>query len=303
MKVDSEKLQKLITPIEYGWREMSTDEYHNDKSAVNYSALKYMDKSEHAFAMAYWGDKKEANKAMKFGSIAHMAVLEGEKFKARYQVMPEFVGKTKTGEITTSKNSTDVKLQIAEWTAKLPQGSVIVTQEEQEDLLQAIESILSIDDAVKILQKGKPEVIGYWTDEETGINCRMMNDVLTFNFKVWLDFKTTQDSDWAMFRKSVENLHYDLQVAMYFEGIKNITGVEPQALYWLAAELKPPYEAKLHEISPIYLEIGRMKYRKYMRELRAAIDSKNFARRGNIVEMGEPSVYYKQKYEFNEGMI
>ena len=166
-----------------------------------------------------------------------------------------------------------------------------------------IESILSIESVVKILAKGKPEVIGYWKDPETGINCRMMNDFLTFNFRVWLDYKTTQNCSWDAFRRSVEGLQYDVQVAMYYEGIKALTGKYPDIGYWLSGESKPPYEVKLHEISPIYLEIGRMKFRKYMRELRAAIDSGNFSRRGNLVEMGEPTTYYKQKYEFNEELI
>ena len=87
------------------------------------------------------------------------------------------------------------------------------------------------------------------------------------------------------------------------EGIKNITGKEVESAAWLAIESSAPYEVRIHEVSPIYREIGLMEFRRYMRELKICIDSKKFSQRGNIIEIGEPSVYFKQKYEFNEEMI
>lgn len=303
MIIESEKLIKLISPQSQGWRDIKTEEYHADKSAVNFSSLKHMDKSPHAFAQSFWGKPKEPTKSMKFGTLAHMAILEGDKFKSRYQVMPEFVGRTLKGEITTSKNSKEVQAQIAEWTANLAPDAIIISQDERDDLFNMIESVLSNEKAVKLLSKGKPEAIGYWTDPETGINCRMMNDFLTFQADIWMDVKTTTDSRWEYFRKSVENLQYYLQTAMYLEGIKNITGKEVESAAWLAIESSAPYEVRIHEVSPIYREIGLMEFRRYMRELKICIDSKKFSQRGNIIEIGEPSGYFKQKYEFNEEMI
>ena len=86
MPVTKEQLQKLIDTSNFkqGWRKDITDEeYHADKTAVNFSSLKYIEKSDFSFAKAYWGKAKEPTKSMKFGSLAHVAMLQGSKFKGR----------------------------------------------------------------------------------------------------------------------------------------------------------------------------------------------------------------------------
>lgn len=296
MAILAEQLQKLITPATFNpeWREMPVESYHADKSAVNFSSLKHMEKSEHAFARSYWGEPKEPTKAMKFGTLAHMAILEGSKFKERYVVMPEFVGLTLDGK--PSANSKDAKEKRAKWVMEQPKEALIVTEEERAKLFNMIDSVLSNEKAVQLLSNGKPEVIGYWRDPITGINMRMAADFLSFNLGVLVDVKTCQDARWEMFRKSVENYRYDLQMAMYNEGVKHITGKEPANRAWLVIESEEPHEVRIHEVGAHYETIGSFEYRKCLDKLKKAIDAKAFPQGSDEILIGEPTFWFLKKY-------
>lgn len=297
MAILAENLVKLITPQPKGWRLDLEDElYHTDKSAVNFSSLKHIDKSNYAFAQSYWGKRKEATARMKFGTLAHLAILEGSKFKARYVVMPEFTGFTAKGEITTSANSKEVKEKKAKWLLEQPKDAIVVTEEEKEKLFNMIDSVLSNEKAVKLLSNGQPEIAGYWTDEETGINLRIKPDFLTFNVGILLDVKTCQDVRWEFFRKSIENYRYDIQMAMYNDGVKHITGIEPSHRAWLCIEADAPHEVRIHEVGAVYDEIGYFEYRRSLKKLKEAIDAGVFTQGNDEIMIGEPTYWFMKKY-------
>lgn len=297
MAILAEDLQKLLIPNEIGWREGLEDEiYHSDKSAVNFSSLKHIDKSTHAFARSYWGPRKDPTKSLKFGTLAHMAILEGEKFKERYVVMPEFESFDTKGNRSESKNTKYYKDQVAQWQIGLKKDAIVVTEQEKNRLFLMIESVLSNPKAVKLLSSGKPELAGYWTDKETGINLRIKTDFLAFDLGVLTDVKTCQDVRWEMFRKSVENYRYDIQMAMYNDGVKNITGMEPKNRAWLVVESEEPHESRIHEVGPMYEEIGQFEYRKCLRKLADALDKGVFDQGSDEILVGEPTHWFMRKY-------
>ena len=293
-----EKLKKLIDPslITPGWREMPTETYHADKTAVNFSSLKHIEKSSHAFARSYWGKSKEKTDAMRFGSIAHLAILEGSKFKELVVVMPEFESRTAAGIKTDSKNTTYYKMQVEEWKAAQNKKAVIVSHDDMERILNMIESVMSNEAAVNLIKRGKPEVIGYWNDPKTGINLRLAGDLLSFDVEVLTDLKTCQDSRWELFRKNVEAHRYDLQMAMYREGIFHITGIRPQHGAWLAVESKEPYETRIHEVGAKYEAIGDFEFRRSIDKLKKSIDEESFSHGKEEIMIGEPTVWFERKY-------
>lgn len=290
----------LIAPKDFQahWNyEIKTPEYHSDKNAVNSSSLKKMLKSPLAFKQAFWGEPTEPSDAMKFGTLAHLAILQGEKFRSKYVVMPEFESKTADGKPSDSKNTKYYKDQVSEWKKGIPEDAVICTTEERDKLFGMVESITKHPMAYELLKDGAPEICGYWRDEETGIRCRMQGDFVSFNLGSLIDVKTTSDSDWNEFRKSVENYKYPFQMAMYAEGIKAITGKRPEHILWIAVESKPPYEVRVFELSPHYEEIGHYEFRSAMRKLKECIDSGKFEAEQKEIEIVEPSHWYFKQYE------
>lgn len=293
--------QQIFAPPNYvnHWNESMTDEmYHSDRRAVNSSSLKRMIKSPRAFYYTFFlGKDEEPTEAMKFGTLAHMALLQGSKFQEQYVVMPEIIGYTKAGLPTTSANALDVQEKKRAWLADQPPGAIITTAEDRDRLFAMIDSVLSHEQASKLLSKGKPEIAGYWRDPETGILLRIKPDFLPFDVSVALDVKTTQDCVWDEFRRSVESLRYDFQTMMYDEGIFQITGIRPEHRVWLTIESKAPYEVACYEVPPQYEATGRYEFRAQLRRLKECAMRNEWPQRQVEIEYGEMSPWFFKKYE------
>lgn len=278
------------------WNEsISEEDYHADKTAVNSSSLKHAVKSPRAFYASYFiGSGKEPTPAMKFGTLAHMAILEGTKFKDRYVLVPDF------GDMRSKTN----REKKAEWLVEQPKGAVLCTAEERDSLFAMIDSMLSHEQAHKLLTDGKPEIAGYWRDKETGLRLRMKADFVSFNLNALIDVKTTQDTVWEEFRRSVERLRYDIQMMMYDDGVEQITGKRPDHRVWLAIESKMPFEVACFEVPPQYEATGKFEYRRALNTVAACARANNWPQRQAEIEYGEMSAWFYKQYElkgaFNE---
>lgn len=281
-----------------GWQENMSDEvYHATKTAVGSSSLKMMIKSPHAFAAAMWGKPKEPTKAMRFGTLAHLAMLQGQLFRSRYVVQPEFESYDQKGNRSESKNTTYYKNKVAEWKASLPPDAIIVTEEERENLFCMIESVLSHPDASALIKGSKTEIAGFWQDEQTGINCKLKPDILSFDASILPDLKTTQDVSWESFRRSVESLRYDIQMAMYAEGVRRLTGRVPENQVWICVESKYPFETRVYELNDAYKKIGQHDFRYALNKIKECIAAKNFPQGQQVATMAEPSIWFERQYK------
>lgn len=296
------KTPNLFAPDDFKnhWNELiSNEDYHADKTAVNSSSLRRMVKSPKAFYSAFFlGNNDEPTEAMKFGTLAHMALLEGPKFREKYIVMPEFMEPTLDGKL--SPNSKAAKEKRAQWIADQPSDAVICSKDEQERLFGMIDSLLSHEKAFALLKNGKSELAGYWKDPETGIRCRMKGDFISFNLSALVDVKTTSDCVWEEFRKSVEKFRYDIQMAQYDDGIFHITGKRPEHRIWIAIESKPPYEVACHEVSPQYQATGMHEYKKALRKIKECVLTNKWPQSQSDIEYGDMSPWFYKKYELTE---
>jgi hypothetical protein len=277
--------------------EIKIEDYHADKTAVNSSSLKKMLKSPLAFHESFYGDKKEPTEAMKLGTLAHMAILQGDEFKKRYAVMPAFESKTADGKPSESKNTKYYKDQVEAWRSSLSPESILVTQEDLDKLLGMVNSIKKHPEAMQLLSAGKPELSGYWRDTETGILCRMQADFISFNLGALVDVKTTSDCSESMFKKTIQNYEYSFQLVMYAEGIKHITGKYPEFMVWIAIENIAPYEVRVYQMSPQFEEIGKYQYRLAMNKLKECINSGKFESGQKEIEIITPDYWYLNQYE------
>ena len=113
----------------------------------------------------------EESAAMEFGSAAHAYILQGEAvFNAEYIVMPE---------IAHHKNSNAYKECYANFQAAV-NGKAIIEQKEYDKILGCADSIMEHPLASLFLMEsfGQPEVTILWTDVETGIQMKCLNDRL-----------------------------------------------------------------------------------------------------------------------------
>ncbi len=276
--------------------EVTDDSYHADKTFINSSSIKKMVKSPKAFFTAFFLNKnEEPTPAMKFGTLAHMAMLQGSKFKDRYVIMPEFVGYTLDGR--PSAQSKDAKEKKAKWLSEQDPTAIITTEEDRERLFAMIDSLLSHEQASKLLSNGQAEVAGYWRDQETGLGLRIKPDFLSFDLGASVDVKTTADSVWESFRRSVENYRYDIQASMYEDGIHQITGKKPDHTVWIAIESQGSYEVACFEVPPQYQATGHFEYAAAKRRIKDCIEKANWPPRQQEIEYGEMSPWFFKQYE------
>jgi hypothetical protein len=258
--------------FENHWKENQPEqEYHADVTAIGSGRLKVILKSPATFH-AMFGERKaeEPSEAMKFGTLVHRAILEPDKLWNSFVVEPAFTGFTKDGK--ESANSADAKLKRQAWRNSLPEGTTIVTQDDYDRLRGMMEALLRNRDAFNILKNGKTEISGYYRDPETGIKCRIRPDFLQFNLNALVDLKTTRDCSLNEFSKIIWNYRYDFQLAMYCEGIRQITGKAPDYPAIIAIEKTPPYEVAVYLADEAMLERGALDYRKALRLLKQCLD-------------------------------
>lgn len=287
----------VLSPVKPEWRDVSENDYFADKSAVNSSSLKYMLKSPNSFKASFFDGKTETTtEALKFGTLAHLAILQGSKFKDTYQVMPKFTGYTKSGELTDSLNCKEVKDKRSAWLAELPKDAVICTEEERDKLIGMVESIIKHPKAFKLLQQGKPEIVGYW-NFKNGIPCKMKADFISFNLNALVDLKTTQNCDAKYFSKQIENFRYDFQMQFYSNGIQAITGKAPEHKIFIAIEKEPPYEVAVYEMAPQYEEAAEFDIQFCMDKLKQCLETNEWPSKQKEIEIIEPNHWFMKDYE------
>ena len=101
--------------------------------------------------------------------------------------------------------------------------------------------------------RGEKELSIYWTDDHGG---RWKGRPDCFTEDVILELKTASDVRPARFAKSRRRYGYDLQAALYIEGIARLTGRRPRFLY-VAVESSRPHTVWLHEPTEAELENAR----------------------------------------------
>lgn len=242
----------IIVPqdFENAWIEgITNEEYHSDRSAVSSSGLKVLLKQTPAHFKAGWmiGNSEDSDKEhFRYGSLAHMALLEPEKFRDSYVLEPIFEGLTKDGKMSTKSES--ARKQKQEWYDSLLPGTLVVTPKDFERITGSIDAILAHDKASKVIVGARTEISGCFREPITGMKCRIRPDILHLDKRVLIDFKTARDASRGFFATEMARHMYHVSLAFYGMGIKEITGWEPEIYAILAVEKEPPYAVALYTI-------------------------------------------------------
>lgn len=256
------------------WEEnVPLEEYHADKSSVSSTGLMRILKSPRAFKNSVMEARyvKPKTAAMSLGTMLHHALLEGGDFQSRYVCMPNFAV-----EMGMHPNKNEVKAAKAQWLKEVyatQPDAVIVAPEQRDKILFMIESVLGHEDAMFLLRNGKPEISGYFADEETGILCRIRPDFLQHSAEVLVDIKTTRNCSRTAFARSVWDYRYDFSMAMYMEGCRIINGKKVEIPAWIAVENQGDYECSVYYPDQGTLEFGLNSYRAAQKRLAAALET------------------------------
>lgn len=281
------KPSDLIAPIDFvnHWDlNVSENTYHADRTSVGSSQLRLILDSPMAFYDSYYGPPEEPKEKEHFriGKIVHMAILEPERFKSLYITMPKFVGLTKDGR--PSEQSKEAKEKKADWLAALPEGFVIVTEADLQLITGIAKSIMAHPQGPDLIKDCVPEITGYYRDPITGIKVRIRPDLLKKNYKALTDLKTAKSTKDVFFGSSAFDHRYDLQLATYLIGTKEISGVKPSIVTSMAAEKTRPYETAIYYWEDADLYAAFHDYRYALDMLSKCIETNKWPYRQQTIE-------------------
>lgn len=175
----------------------------------------------------------EPTPALLFGRAAHKYVLEQEQFFEEFAVAPVCDRRTKSGKEVYALFLTEQA------------NKTVISQEDFETIKNIREAVYS-NKYAELLLSGKHEQPFFWTDGLTGEKCKCRTDALyeSGDMGIIIDLKTCESADTDTFMRDAIRYGYDMQVAMYSEGLKANTGKKWDFVF-VAVEKKPPYAVNI----------------------------------------------------------
>ena len=223
--------------------------------------------------------------AMNLGTLCHALVLEGYEalFKLvseRYVFFPVEPANTKEGKAKFKEWLQEVglpedtnKKDIQDGKVSIPGGKSVADTEDLVRIRKMTESIVAHPSASQFLSSGQPEMAVTWQDQATGIDCKSKCDWLAPG--MLLDLKTTQDSGYSVFSKTIVNARYHVQCGMYRAGLQaNLHPVERCII--IAVSSQAPYETECYELDNDLLDYGYGEFQRLLKEYKACCEAESF---------------------------
>jgi len=225
-------------------RNLPIREYHSSEAISHSGIVRLLRSPEHY--LQYRTESVEPTPAKEFGSAFHHFILEPEVFSREFVLAPKFDRRTKEGKLAAEK-----------WDEE-NEGKHPLTAEQMDTLAAMRASVFNHAGAARMLSEGEAETSLFWTDECTGLPCRIRPDWMG-KFGI-ADLKTACDAGREGFGKAIASFGYDVQAAFYIDGVKAVTG-KPADFYFIAVEKNAPFATACYVASREMVEVGRAKYR------------------------------------------
>ena len=220
-----------------------TEQEYRKHPAVSRSELFKISESPEKFKY-YQEHPEEPTPALIFGQLFHAMALTPKAAWEQFAVMPNVDRRTKAG-----------KEAFAEFEVQA-EGKTIVSADMVEQATAMCEA-LNRNEFVKKLLKGEKEKPFFWVDDITNEQCKCRVDCLSEVGEnlIIVDLKSTDNAETEAFMRSAIKYGYDLQSAMYSDGVKANTGKEPLFVF-IAIEKKPPYAINILQADKLLVRRG-----------------------------------------------
>lgn len=184
-----------------------TEKEYRSHPAISRSELWWIDRSPEYFQFRK-NNPLEPTPALLFGQVAHKLLLEPGDFETDFAVAPAVDRRTKAGKESWEAFLLECGDRIAVDAA---------TYEQASDMIAAAR----LNPLVNELLDGEHEVPLFWTDPDTGVECKCRWDAWKRDengVPVIVDYKTTMNASYRSFLRDVIDYGYHFQAAMYSEG-------------------------------------------------------------------------------------
>lgn len=305
------------------------DELREGRDILSPTSLITMFKSPKHFYSKHILKEVETSKAMEDGKIIHKAVLEPDSFGDEYVVadQSEFLvtaedikNKIKDlGEKPVAGRKGDLVSQLLAldpnakiWDVfldELEQQKKTLVKKEMWDVCERIRAEARNHKWLKYALNGGMVEQPAWWEHNTGAVISMRMDFYhpamgASKRPVIVDLKKSRSASPQNFSKQIWNDGLFIQAAVYVDGIKAITGMEP--LYaWAVVEDKPPYAIETYAADFGMIEAGRAVYNKMINkyfECKATNHWPGYTN-GTVTNIGLPAWAFTALDEYAESEI
>lgn len=252
-----EQLEASLEQVEYGIFESLPYDAYRCIPAVNYSSLKHLKRSPLAYRY-FMDHPKPATPAMQLGSLTHRMILEPDTV-GDFAVWGELEGQNMRRGKVWDQFSAECALS----------GKEIITTDEQTSMISMMTAVRRSALAMRYLDGGRAEVSHVWRDQSFDRACKGRFDkVIEIAGRAHIvDLKTTRDCRPLRFGNEAYRMGYHIQLAMYQQGYRVLTGETP-VMVEIVVENKPPYELVVYSINDDLLWKGYEDYQYLMKTLR-----------------------------------
>ena len=203
--------------------------------------------------------------ALKDGRRLHTAILEPTLFEVMYVREPA----PPDGEKWDKRK----KIHKAAWLefAKSQAGKIIISDSDCDQCLAISESVRKHPFAGALLKTGLPEMTLRWRDKHTGLRLKGRLDLWIPQPGIFVDLKFMRCAAPRAFGQAAAKYGYYFQMAMYYDGVREVTGQDIRLPILIAVEKEPPYDLCCYEMSEDDLAIGRDTYKTILMDVQACI--------------------------------
>ena len=225
-----------------------TEKEYNEANGVRRSDLWRMNDSPEKYKY-FLENPMEQTPTLAFGSACHKMILEPADFGNEYAIAPNVDGRTKEGK--------EIKARFAEEN----EGKTILTQADADIMAGMEEKLEQCSLALDLLRgDGETETPFFWTDPETGEDCKVKLDRLITGIdgKLYVvDYKTATSAETDKFNRAMFTFGYTLQAAMYTEAVRTVRKLDYRpGFIFVVQEKKAPYSVNIIQVSPEVMEYG-----------------------------------------------
>ncbi len=242
--------------------ELTNEQYHADTTRISKSGLDLINKSPAHYYAKYLDPQRviePPTKSMILGTITHLAVLEPDHLEKNYFILNDFAKILEIGG-GNPRNTTKYK----EWKdeqLELNKGKQHVMVEDFDTVRRMRDAVHNHKQAALFLKKGIPEQTIYWTDPETGVQCKCRPDFDSESSGCLVDLKSTQDASPRGFGNSSYKYKYHVQAPFYLDGYNTARpNNKKQGFVFIAVESAPPYNVCVYYIDNDGYSLGKQEY-------------------------------------------
>jgi hypothetical protein len=222
--------------------ELSNEAYHLNP-AISKSHLDQVNRSPAHYWMRYLDPARQPTpptEAMLIGTATHTAILEPHLWSEQVAVAPDGINRrTKEGKEAWAAFEADST------------GKVVLKPEDAAVVRRMAEAVHQHPASSFLLDlPGVCEASYFWTDTETGLECKVRPDWHSEDRRLLVDVKTTDDASPEAFKRSCAKFRYHVQAAWYLRGL------QAEQFLFIAVEKQPPHLVGVYVATPEMVAAG-----------------------------------------------